>query len=176
MGNLAAQGETRGSRLHRDLPRDPERLAGKPKSAVRADIDADFPLRGFIKCAKCGQSIGGGSTKGNGGDYPYYFCMNRKCAAGRKSLVRAEVEQRFERLLQHLTPSQDLVDLATDIFRQAWEAQAATAGEQRDQLIKERGDCRRQITQFADRAVATDVPEVVAAYEQRIRELQEFVK
>ncbi len=149
-----------------------ERLAGKPKSAVRADIDADFPLRGFIKCAKCGQSIGGGWTKGNGGDYPYYFCMNRKCAAGSKSLVRAEVEQRFERLLQHLTPSQDLVDLATDIFRQAWEAQAATAGEQRDQLIKERGDCRRQITQFADRAVATDVPEVVAAYEQRIRELR----
>jgi site-specific DNA recombinase len=31
-----------------------ERLHGKPKIAARADIDGDFPLRGFVRCADCG--------------------------------------------------------------------------------------------------------------------------
>lgn len=93
-----------------------ERLAGKPKMVARADIDADFPLRGFIACAKCGRPMGGGWTQGRSKEYAYYFCQNGSCELRRKSISRDEIEDRFEALLRDLTPSDDLIELATDIF------------------------------------------------------------
>ncbi len=35
-----------------------------------------LPLRGFLKCAKCGRTLSGSGSKGNGGTYYYYHCFN----------------------------------------------------------------------------------------------------
>ena len=149
-----------------------ERLAGKSKTPARADLDADFPLRGVIACAKCGHPMGAGWTGGRSKEYPYYFCQNKKCELGRKSIPRDEVEERFEALLHKLSPSSDLVALATDIFRTTWDSRASSANQTRIQLQREKGEVGRQINLFVDRILATSLPEVTSAYEQRIRDLK----
>lgn len=34
-----------------------------------------WPLRGFLKCPRCGRSLTGSTSKGNGGIYYYYHCI-----------------------------------------------------------------------------------------------------
>ena len=36
----------------------------------------ELPLRGFLKCAKCGKTLTGSGSKGNGGKYYYYHCFD----------------------------------------------------------------------------------------------------
>ncbi len=45
-----------------------------------------LPLRGFLKCAKCGKTLTGSGSKGNGGKYYYYHCTK-----GCKERFRATV-------------------------------------------------------------------------------------
>ena len=53
-------------------------LDGHVKSKLdlaRRDIlNADFPLRRFTKCSKCGFKFTGSWSKGRGGRYAYYYC------------------------------------------------------------------------------------------------------
>ena len=151
-----------------------ERLKGRKKGESERTVnDEDFPLRGLIHCAKCGKRVGGGWSKGNGGGYyAYYFCQNRRCDRYKKSLPREKVEERFEALLHQLIPSGELAPLVEEIFRTGWEARAAAVEETRKQLLREREAVDRQISQFADRIIETRIPEVVSAYERRIRDLK----
>ena len=38
--------------------------------------NSSFPLRGFLECPRCGKKLTGSASKGNGGKYPYYHCLN----------------------------------------------------------------------------------------------------
>lgn len=82
------------------------------------------------------------------------------------------MEERFEALLHQLIPSGELAPLVEEIFRTRWEARAAAVEETRKQLLREREAVDRQISQFADRIIETRIPEVVSAYERRIRDLK----
>lgn len=91
----------------------------------------------LIAC-KVRASYGRGWTEGRSKGYPYYFCQNKKCELGRKSIPRDQVEGRFEALLRKLSPSSDLVALATDIFRTTWHSRALSAHQTRIQLHEKR--------------------------------------
>jgi hypothetical protein len=40
----------------------------------------DFPLRGFVRCERCGRPLMGSWSKGRNGHYAYYHCQ-RQCRA-----------------------------------------------------------------------------------------------
>ena len=69
-----------------------------------------------------------GGCKGKNGHYPYYLCRHRGCSDYAKSVPRAKMEDAFEAMLQSLTPARQLVDLATDAFRNLWNRQMLKAG------------------------------------------------
>ncbi len=48
--------------------------------AKRLKDNPDFPLRGTIKCGRCGGNLSGGWSKGRSKKYAYYICKNR-CGA-----------------------------------------------------------------------------------------------
>ena len=59
----------------------------------------DFPLRGMVRCAKCGALLTASNSTGHGGRYGYYRCP--RC--GGPSLGKAQVEGHFAQLLSELS-------------------------------------------------------------------------
>jgi site-specific DNA recombinase len=58
-----------------------QRLKGGAYAAARADISADFPLRGSVACAHCNKPLTAcWSTSRTGVKHPYYMCFAKETA------------------------------------------------------------------------------------------------
>lgn len=82
-----------------------QRINGK--SSPHKKLSEDFPLRGVVRCAKCGERLTAAWVKGRKEHYPRYWCWNSSCkgvAAGRE-----ELEGQFLKLLGDLQPSAKLL-------------------------------------------------------------------
>lgn len=82
-----------------------DRLNGVARAPTRKDINADFPLQGFVTCACCERPMTAAWSKGRNGHYPYYICHTKGCSEFRKSIRRERIEGEFADLLQDLTPA-----------------------------------------------------------------------
>ena len=76
-----------------------ERLAGKARAPSRKDINADFPLRGFVACGDCGHTMTAAWSRGKGGLYPYYICRQHDCVSSGRSIARGKVEDALKALV-----------------------------------------------------------------------------
>ena len=149
-----------------------KRLHGTAKAPARKDINADFPLRGFILCNDCGKPLTACWSQGKNRKYPYYLCPTKGCESYRKSIKRDELEEAFEGLLQGLEPSTGLYELAKAMFRDAWDmkrAQTVDAAKTMKASIKR---IETEIEKLLDRIVDAGNDSVVAAYEKRIAKLE----
>lgn len=149
-----------------------DRLAGKPRAPSRKDINADFPMRGFIACGDCRRPMTAAWSKGHGGAYPYYICRQPGCASSGKSVARAKVEDALRAFVRSLTPARELVELANAMFRDLWDHRARQVKERRAALKLEPAAVEKKIDQFLNRIVDTDSPTVISAYELKIGELE----
>ncbi len=148
------------------------RRQGAAVAPVRKDIHEDFPLRGFVTCGHCNQPMTACWSKGRSAYYPYYLCDTRGCVAHRKSVRREIIEGDFETLLADLTPSEELFVLAFEMFRDLWDARTNAAESDVSALKRELAQIEKKVAQFLDRIVETDNRSVIAAYEARIRDLE----
>lgn len=140
---------------------------------ARADIDQDFPLRGFVTCADCNAPLTSCWSKGRNAKYPYYLCQTKGCASRGKSIRRETIEGEFETLLHELRPSRPLFMLATDVFRSLWDNRAKRLTDDRKGIESQLRKIERDTEQLLDRLVETDSHALVTAYERRIRALEE---
>lgn len=119
-------------------------LAGRlPTVAPAARSNADFPLRGFVRCLRCEKPITGSWSKGRNGYHAYYHCQGR-CRA--VNISKAALETQFVDALTELQPSAGFMRLVKEHVLVAWRtlqadarATAATA-ERRVRQIQERLD------------------------------------
>ncbi|MBZ9650170.1 recombinase family protein [Sphingobium sp. 3R8] len=149
-----------------------DRLAGKARAPSRKDINADFPMRGFVACGDCHHPMTATWSKGKGGRYPYYMCRQHGCDSNGKSIARAKVEESLEALVSSLTPARELVQLASAMFRDLWDRRAKEAKERRTALKLETAAVEKKIGQFLDRIVEANSPTVISAYERKVVELE----
>ena len=149
-----------------------ERINGKARAPFRKDINADFPMRGFICCGDCGDPLTANWSKGSHGRYPYYICRTANCASAGKSIARAKVEDSFAELLETLTPSESLMAVASAIFRDLWDQRIASGSDQKKSMVAELSQIDHKIAQLLDRIVDTESSTVVRAYEQRVAEYE----
>lgn len=154
-----------------------ERIQQRIKNAARAparkDINAAFPLRGFITCADCGNPLTSCWSKSKTGKkHPYYMCFQKGCGSYRKSIRRDDLEGEFEGLLSQLTPSERLVRYLRIIFEAEWNKRLAGLGEAKATLKREKMRIEKQIGSLVDRIVVTDSASVIAAYERKIADLE----
>jgi site-specific DNA recombinase len=93
-------------------------LAGRSKTAQpRQRVHPGFPLRQFIKCAKCGKGLTAGVVKKK---FPYYWCYTKGC---RDVLVSTEeLEKNFVRLLGMHQPTVELLEQLPEIAARQWAA------------------------------------------------------
>jgi site-specific DNA recombinase len=95
-------------------------LAGKNSAPViHKKVNSEFPLKGFVLCARCGKKLTAGFVRGRTEKYPRYWCWNPKCSV-RVSASRDEVEKAFVHILGMLEPTQELLNRLPEIAKTYW--------------------------------------------------------
>lgn len=112
-------------------------------------------------------------SKGSHARYPYYLCPKRGCESYGKSIRRELIEGQFEELLHAIKPTPSVFTVARRMFRNLWDHRLGQADSQAKALKSELTKVEGQVAQFLDRVVEASVPSVIAAYEERIRKLEE---
>lgn len=149
-----------------------ERLKGNAYAPSRADLDAEFPLRGFIACGDCNSPLTACYSKGRNGQHPYYLCFKKDCVSYRKSIRRDVLEGDFAAFLQQLKPSDELFAGFRKMLRMVWDHRIASAEEMKRSLKAELAKIERDVEQFLDRMLESDTPSVRKAIDSRIRLLE----
>jgi site-specific DNA recombinase len=150
-----------------------DKLLGKARLPNRSDLNADFPLRGFVCCGDCNKPLTANWSAGSKSRYPYYLCRTKACVSAGKSIARSNVEDAFETLLTSLKPSEELFGLASQIFRDLWDQRLATASVQKKAMTAELSQIDRKIEQLLDRIVDAESNSVIKAYENRVQEFEQ---
>ncbi len=142
------------------------------KAPVRVNISDEFPLRGFVTCADCGQQLTACWSKGRSARYPYYLCDTRGCPSYRKSIRREKIEGEFEELLKTLKPSQGLFHLAFEMFRDLWNEKLSSVERRSAAMRQDLALITKKVDQLLGRLVDATSESVVAAYERKIRDYE----
>jgi hypothetical protein len=131
----------------------------------------DFPLRVFVRCAKCGAPFTGGWSTGKKKKYAYYRCRQSKCDLN--NIGRDDLEASFIQLLKHLTPPPDLVAEFLTTVRSAWRGRQGDA-ETAFAAIQKRLD---QIRRRKDKLVDTLLDGVIteSTYREKDTRLSEDI-
>lgn len=158
---------------HDTFARIQERIEGIGRAPHRKNLNADFPLRGFVECADCGTPLTACWSTGRNGRHAYYLCPKRGCDVYGKSVKRDLIEGQFAELLHSVRPSQTLFDIACGMFRELWDHKLAQATLQAKVLKAELAKIDGQVSQFVERILDTNVSSVIVAYEERIRRLED---
>ncbi len=149
-----------------------DRLDGNTRLPKRTNLNADFPLRGFVLC-ECGSPLTAAWSTGRNGRHAYYACQHKGCVSHRKSIRRDEIEGEFETLLRALQPSARLFALAESMLKKLWDRRLSTYASERKAFGVQLAKVEDQIAQFLDRIVEASVPSVIRAYETRVAQLEE---
>ncbi len=149
-----------------------ERLKSSAKAAARKDINADFPLRGFVLCGDCDKPLTSCWSKGKRQKFAYYHCYNRACDSYGKSIPRQKIEGEFEALLGAMQPTENVLRIAQTMFKELWDHRLKHAAALAQSVKHEVSKIKNQIEQFLDRIVDTDTPSVISRYESRIAKLE----
>jgi DNA invertase Pin-like site-specific DNA recombinase len=166
-------GQHEGLVSYRTFQRVQERMKSVGRTPKRPNLKVDFPLRGFVLCGDCGRPLTSCWSKGSNKHYPYYHCQKRGCVRYGKSILREKIEGEFETLLQSLQPSPELFRCARSMFRKLWDRQFAQAEAHCKALMAQLEKTEKQVGQILERILEASVPSVIAAYENRIRKLEE---
>ncbi len=166
------QGHHQGLITYETYQKIQTRLNENAKTPARADVSQHFPLRQAVQCAHCNRLIGGAYSRGRYAEYPYYFCLNRICPRYRKSFSRDEMHSQFETLLKAMTPTDEVIEIATSIFREIWEKRSAGSAERTASVRREIGSTEKSIGLLIDRIANAANPELVQVYELRLVDLQ----
>ena len=146
----------------------------QPVAPNRPDLNEDFPLRGFVNCACCDRPMTAAWSRGSKGTrYAYYWCFTKGCALARKNVRKAALVGDFERLLDSVRPTQELLFAAHAMLKVLWEQREKNAKEQAAHATRELQAIERKTEQLVARLVETDSRAVITAYEAQIQKLQD---
>jgi hypothetical protein len=95
-----------------------DRLNGK--SAPHKALNPDFPLRGFVRCAKCNRPLTAGWAKGRTERYAHYWCWTKDCHA--VNISRDKLEQEWVSLIASMEPTNELLAQLPEIAARQWQA------------------------------------------------------
>lgn len=148
------------------------RLQEQAKTPARIEVQEDFPLRGFVTCACCGQQLTACWSKGKYKTYPYYLCYNKDCPDYKKSIRKEAMERAFDFLLESLRPSESMFQMVVQMLRDIWEQSEKNVDRDVALFQKDYVETEKKIEQLMDRILETDTPSLVKAYEERLKGLE----
>lgn len=97
----------------------------------------NFPLRKFVVCESCNQSITGSTSTGcSGNKYSYYHHHKQNCSNA-KSIPKEHFEQMFVEYLDEINPSLEYEEVFKNIMLDIWKSNYKTFDQNNEQLRKE---------------------------------------
>jgi site-specific DNA recombinase len=139
---------------------------------TRKNLDEESPLRGFVSCSDCGNPLTAGWSRGRSAQYAYYYCFAKGCSSRSKAIRRDKIEGEFGALVAGLTPSRELLEVATRMFMELWDGRLHWQKERRRQLEAELVKVERQSDKRLERIVDVESQTVMAALERRVNALE----
>lgn len=94
-------------------------INGRRAPVPHKKVSEDFPLRGFVRCARCERPLTAGWAQGRGKKYARYWCYNKACK--RVGISREGLESHFVQLLGMMQPTAELLAKLPDIAKSNWE-------------------------------------------------------
>ncbi len=150
-----------------------QRIKEGARVPARKDINAEFPLRGFITCGDCNNPMTSCFSKSKTGTkHPYYMCFTKTCDSYRKSIKRDALEGEFETLLKQMKPSGTLFNYLRIIFKREWELRLASLNDLKKTLRRDILKLDKQIDNLMDKIVDAESNTAITAYERRIARLE----
>lgn len=148
-----------------------DRLNGKVKVLSRKDNTKEFPLRGFVLCAKCNKTMTASWTTGRDRKHPYYHCKTKDCELKGKTVKRSLIEDEFEAILRAIKPKEKTLALTKEILLDVWNKRIADVEGVKKSHEKDLDEVRSKIRMFLDRIGKTENETMVKAYEKEIEKL-----
>ncbi len=150
-----------------------ERIKEGARVPARADINAEFPLRGFVTCGDCDKPLTACWSKSKTGKkHPYYLCFNKGCESYRKSIRRDAVEGEFETILKRMQPTETLFNYVRVIFKGEWNKRLSQMQDIKKALRRDILKIDKQVEGLMDRIVDAQSGAAITAYERRIGKLE----
>ena len=112
------------------------RLKGYAPRAPEADDP--FPLRGFIRCSRCGKNLTAGWVTGRNQKYPRYWCWTKGCRAVTERAER--LENSFSTILGMIQPEAHLLALLPTLAARSWEQRKERIATDAKQLARKLQD------------------------------------
>jgi site-specific DNA recombinase len=130
---------------------------GKPKRKVKNTRRDELPLRGFLKCAQCGELLTGNASRGKlGKRYFYYHCDNG-CP---ERFSAAKANQAFKEYLSTLKVDHDVINFCCDILKAVFkenEKDKTVEIRKLEEEISKNQECINQATQMRlDKEIETE--------------------
>lgn len=131
-----------------------DRLKEEQSDPQREDINADFPLRGFVLCAHCREPVTAGWTTGRNKKkpHPYYRCKTTGCCMRSKSIRRQDIEDHFEEMLAQVKPRPKIMEVVKHELLTLWNQRMLNVEQIREsrrqkleQIDKEIENCTNKI-------------------------------
>jgi site-specific DNA recombinase len=125
------------------------RLGRRRGVASHVRSNPDFPLRGLVRCSRCGTALTGAwSTGKSGRRFGYYNCHKGGCHGIR---VRKDaLEQAFLDLVGRLQPRREYVKLFNAIVLDVWRARQKTTDRERTRIRARVDMLRAKLRRLAD--------------------------
>ena len=136
-GDLKAEG-THEPLVSQELYDRVQQRLNKKSGAVHKKVNEDFPLRGIVRCAKCGKPLTAGWAKGK---YPRYWCYTPTCHA--VGISRDDLHRHFKSLLGMMQPTAQFIAELPQRIRPAWQARVESIAEDQKRL-------QRRLTEQTD--------------------------
>ena len=151
-----------------------DRIREGARVAARADINEDFPLRGFALCGDCEHPLTSCWSKSKTGKkHPYYMCFHKGCSSYRKSIRRDVIEGEFAVLLNDITPSPAKLSIAKRMFSAAWNERQDRARENAALYTSKIKELDAQVEALLSRLMEADTSTVIKAYEKKIGQIEQ---
>jgi site-specific DNA recombinase len=149
-----------------------DKLKARAQAPARTNISEQFSLRGFVDCGCCGKPMSSCLSKGRYDYYPYYLCHTKGCEAYGKSVRKEVIEGEFEALLQTLRPTKGLFDLASEIFKDVWNARVKQAKSHIQHFEGELKKLEQKADVFLERVIQADTAFMIKTYEDKLQNIE----
>jgi len=150
-------------------------LDGKKKKKGTKIVSMDMlPLRGFLDCPKCTRKLTGSASKGQAGNYYYYY----HCSATCKSRFKADVvNQLFEQEIEQIYLRDGYEPFYQNVISKVFKAQSNNGEYSHRQVIEQIKALNEKVEQARDMFMAgdfnsTDFQAVKAKCEKEINSLE----
>lgn len=149
-----------------------DRLKEQKKAPHRKDLDADFPLRGFVLCSVCEKPLTAAWSRGKRSRFAYYRCTTKDCERCQKSIRADRMHADMDALLAKLKPRPAILDAMRQELLKLWNDKKLSVEQVREARRKKLLAIQQQIDGFVKAIGQCRNPTILVKIEDEVAALE----